>query len=251
MYQIAGLLRFPKLFHAFSEKDDGNMASAISGRVWGFNRVVRNRENFLKKLKISMDSCICMWVTHGDEIITASAESAGKSMNDHNLALRLDGLVTNEKKRYLFLNVADCLPIILYDPIKEVAGVVHAGWKGVDLEIVKKAITKMQKEFSVDPSNVAVGIGPCARKESFVKEDPSQKKDPRWQPFIKQVGENKSEIDLVGFAKKQLVDAGVLENNIFDCYIDTVKDIRFFSHSREKDLQIEQQGRFACVIGLV
>ncbi len=250
MYQISGLLRFPKLFHAFSTKDDGNMANSILGKTYNFDQVVKNRRKFLEKIDTSVDASICMWVMHGDEVKVADREKAAESMRNFDKALRLDGLVTRENRLYLFLNIADCLPIILYDPVKSAVGLAHAGWKGVDLEIVKKAIKKMEAEFGSTPSDVVVGIGPCARAESFVKENPSQKDDLRWSSFLKSVKEDKYEIDLVGFVKKQLTNSGVLVKNIFDSGIDTVKDKRFFSHVREGKLPLKQQGRFACVVGL-
>lgn len=249
MYQISELLKFTKLFHSFSEKSDGNMGNAISGKIYKFDQVVKCRKKFLRKINVSLTRCVCMWVMHGDEMKTVEDRDVGKSMLDREVALRLDGLITNRKGIYLFLNIADCLPIILYDPIKEVVGLIHAGWKGVDLEIVKKALRKIQDGFGSSISDIVVGIGPCARKENFIKENPDQKDDPRWQPFLNKVGVY-HEVDLVGFVKKQLADAGVLENSIFDCGIDTVKDERFFSHVREKDLPLVKQGRFACLVGL-
>ena len=250
MYQIPGLLKFPKLFHAFSTKADGNMASAISGKIYEFDQVVKNRENFLRKVGISIDSCICMWVVHGEEVRIAEKKEAGKSMTDYNNALRLDSLITSEKELYLFLNIADCLPLILFDPVKEVVGVIHAGWKGVDLEIIKKAVRRVNQEYGCKPSDLVVGIGPCARKDSYIKENLNQKNDLRWQPFLEYIGESKYKIDLVGLCEKQLTESGFLDKNIIDCYIDTVKDNRFFSHVRESKLPINQQGRFACVVGI-
>ena len=80
MYQISGLLRFPKLFHAFSTKDDGNMANSILGKTYNFDQVVKNRRKFLEKIDTSVDASICMWVMHGDEVKVADREKAAESM---------------------------------------------------------------------------------------------------------------------------------------------------------------------------
>ncbi len=250
MYQIPELLKYPKLFHAFSTIEEGNMANSILGKVRNFNEVVKNRERFLSKFGITMDSCICIWVQHKDEVIVADKKTAGISIRDYKFAVKVDGLVTDKKELYLFLLVADCLPIIIYDPKKNIVGNIHAGWKGVDLEIAKKAIKRMRTEFGTNPVDVVVGIGPCARRESFIKENPGQKDDPKWQPYMNKVGPYLYEVDLAGFTKKQLIDCGVAEENIFDCNVDTIKDDRFFSHFRDKEKSIHKQGRFASIVGI-
>lgn len=250
MYQIPELLKFPNLFHAFSTKDDGNMANAILGKVSDFGEVSENREKFLASLNISANETICMLVVHGDGVKVAEKFDAGKSISGCKFATKVDGLVTNEKGLYLFLLVADCLPIILYDPIKSALGLVHAGWKGADLEIVKKVIGRLRDLYNTKSKDLIVGIGPAARKDSFIKENPSQKDSPRWENFLEQIDDTHYKVDFVGLCKKQIIDSGVLERNIFDCGIDTVTDERFYSHVREGKLPLSKQGRFACVVGL-
>lgn len=250
MYKIPKLKKYKNLFHAFSEKKDGNMASTINGVMTDFDLVLLNRKRFLKKLDVEMNKTVCMWVMHGDEIKAIYKVKKQKSMFDYKMALKVDGLVTNKKGIYLFLLIADCLPIIIYDPVKNAVCLIHAGWKGVDLEISKKAILKMHKLYKSKSEDLIVGIGPCVYKKSFVKENPSQKDDSRWQDFLTNVGENNFQVDLVGFVKKQLIDSGVSENNIFESGINTATDKRFFSHVRDHDLPIKERGRFACVVGL-
>jgi hypothetical protein len=145
---------------------------------------------------------------------------------------------------------ADCTPIIFFDPVKESLGFVHTGWKAADMNIVSKANKRLSNLFGTKPKNLIVGIGPSARKDSFIKENPSQKDDPKWKGFIENVDGERFKVDFVGLGRKQLIEAGVLEKNIFDCEIDTFSEERFFSHARDGKLPINKQGRFACVVGL-
>lgn len=226
------------------------MAIFIGDNPHVFKNAVANRKKFFEKIYLDIKKSACMWVTHGDQVIEPPSVSIGESMFDYRSAVKVDGLTTNKIGLNLFLLIADCLPIILYDPVQNAAGLIHAGWKGVDLEISKKAVKHFEAQYDSLPGNLIVGIGPCAYKDSFIKENPSQKNDPRWEGFIEKVGLNQYSIDLVGFTKKQLTDVGVKEENIFESGIDTVKDERFFSHVREGDGPINKQGRFACVVGL-
>lgn len=250
MYQIPGFLKFDGLRHFFSEKSDGNMSNIINGKVIDANLVLINRKRFMDRVNIDIKNTVSMWVTHTDKIVEADPERAGVSLLDYQKALKTDGLITNIKGLNLFLLVADCLPVILFDPIKSALALIHAGWKGVNSEIVKKGVNLMKVKYSSKSTNMVVGIGPCVYKSSFIKENPVQKNDPKWMPFIEKIEENKYSIDLIKFTKKQLTDSGIPLNNIFESSIDTGKDERFFSHVRDKDLPLDKQGRFACIVGL-
>jgi YfiH family protein len=247
MYQIKKLLKFPKLIHGFSTVTEGNMSFRYGSKL----QVVDFREKFLKKLAIDTDSCVAMFNVHGDETVVVSRKQAGKGMKSLKTALKVDSLITSQRGLCLFLLIADCLPVIMYDPENKVLGLVHAGWKGVDQEIVKKVIKKLKDHCGVSSSDLIVGLGPAARKESFVKEDPSQLSDLRWKGYLHPVSPaGYYQVDYVGLCVKQLIDVGVRKENVFDCKIDTVKDKRFFSHYRDLQKGWKDQGRFACVVGI-
>ena len=55
---------------------------------------------------------------------------------------------------------ADCLPVLLYDPVKRVICAVHAGWRGTVAGIVPKGVEKMRLEYGCDPSDILAAIGP-------------------------------------------------------------------------------------------
>lgn len=251
MIKIAGLDKYSDIFHMVSDTTDGNLSFFFNGQAADSNKVANNRENFFKKIGVDIAKTVGIWVEGEDRVLVADRDVAGISMIDKEHALRCDALVTNQKNLYLFLLIADCLPVILYDPKNVALGIVHVGWRGADLEIVKKTLKLMKKEYATDPAHVIVGFGPAARKNSFVKTNPSQKNDPRWQDFLEKTDDENFKVDVVGFCKSQLLDSGVLSQNIYDCDIDTITDINFFSHYRQNNQPHPQQGRFACVVGLV
>lgn len=288
MYQIPELLNFPNLIHGFSTKGEGNMSYEFSGITADRDKVLENRKKFLSKLELSLNDCVCLWVEHKDKVVIADRSLAGKSMRDYKLAVRADGLLTNEKGLYLFLLIADCLPVILYDPKRQVVGVLHVGWRNADINTAGKMLKKLGDEYGCSPSNVIVGFGPAALKNSFIKESPNQVGDPKWRPFLEKVSSRQRshpesfgfaqdklvegslekgrkmlkpalhdnnvelyKVDFVGLCRKQLIDAGVKEKNIFESGIDTIKDTRFFSHFRDAKKNPKNQGRFACVVGRV
>jgi len=249
MYQISQLFKFPNLVHGFSVVDEGNMATLFSGQTADPDEIFVNRKKFLERLDINIDDCVGMWHQQSNKVGVVSKTKFEQF--DFQKIAKLDGLITNKKGRFLFMVVADCLSIVIYDPKKKVVGLIHAGWKGVDLEIPKVAVESLLKEYGCDPEDLIIGFGPVARKDFFVKENPEQKDDLKWKEFVE--NDRKSDlykIDFVGLARKQLIDVGVKNSNIFDCDIDTIKNKRFFSHYRDKKAGVKDLGRFACVVGM-
>jgi hypothetical protein len=61
------------------------------------------------------------------------------------------------------VQVADCVPVLLHDRRNSVIGVVHAGWKGTSLRIMKKTIQFIMNHFGSDPSDMRVALGPSIR----------------------------------------------------------------------------------------
>ncbi len=73
-----------------------------------------------------------------------------------------DFLITNLRNVGIGVVTADCLPIVLYDPIKQVVCVIHAGWRGSVADIIDNAINEMEINFNVTAENLVAYIGACA-----------------------------------------------------------------------------------------
>lgn len=86
-----------------------------------------------------------------------------KNIISMNQVHKKDIMLTKIKNRFLIVRIADCVPILLFDPVKKIAAVCHAGWKGTYLKASKEVIKLMAKKGS-DPSNIIAVLGPhiCA-----------------------------------------------------------------------------------------
>jgi hypothetical protein len=83
---------------------------------------------------------------------------------DHDLQPAIaDAVVTNRPGILIGVRVADCVPILLYDPVRKVAGAVHAGWRGTAAGILKKTVQVMTDRFKSEPSSVLMAVGPSIR----------------------------------------------------------------------------------------
>ncbi len=72
-----------------------------------------------------------------------------------------DAVITGNRGIFIGVRVADCVPVLLFDRKQQVAGAVHAGWRGTAASILKKTIEMMSQRFFTSPKDVLVAIGPC------------------------------------------------------------------------------------------
>lgn len=133
-----------------------------------------------------------------------------------------DGLITNKKDIILATTNADCILLLLFDPVKKVIANIHSGWKGTLQRISVKAVEKMNAEYGCDPKDIIVCISPSIRKCHFEVEEDVYK---MFYDEFKNLGNVKDftqekngkwNIDTVLINKIILKNAGILEENIED-----------------------------------
>jgi len=206
----------PNLILAFSEKSDGSMKFSN-----------KNRERFFNRLGIDKNLIVRADLVHDNKVKLVSHKDAGK------LIEKTDGLLTKDKNLFLVITTADCLPIFIYDPEKEIIGLIHGGWRSLANNILAKAV----KDLS---SNTLVGIGPGISQCHFeVKQDVLK----AFKPYLKEIlkeKDNKFFLDLKKGAKLLLMKLGIKEENIElnqECTF-CLKD-KYFSYRRDKPENVQ------------
>ncbi len=147
---------------------------------------------------------------HGNIVQVVTRESAASRP-------RADGIVTREAGVMLGIFTADCVPILMIDDKRKIAGALHAGWRGVIANIVAKGVDAIASLGGhIDDVRAAMGpsIGPCcfevevALAERFAREIAGIERHAR-------AGRNgKAYLDLRGIVRDQLIGAGLSETNI-------------------------------------
>jgi len=243
MYQFNKFKNFENLILGISTKSDGNMSFS-----WGKKEeVIKNRKKFLKKLGVSQGNCVISNLEHDTQIKEVNSSHKGQVLNDGKIVA--DAIVTTEKSLFLVMFFGDCLPMIFYDSKKEILALAHISIANTGKKFAEKIIITLGKKYSCSPANLIVGFGPAIHKDSYRKENLKQIKVKDWEGFLKRTG-GKITIDIIGYNKKQLINARVKEKNIEISDIDTVQSPEFFSHYRSKRTG-EEEGRFAMVVGMV
>lgn len=148
-----------------------------------------------------------------------------------------DGLILSNKEQAVFLNFADCTPVIIYDGKKHIAAVSHAGWRGTAGMIASKTVEKMVSEFGSKTDDLKSAIGPAISFCCYnVGEDVYRQLSQTVKDFtgLYEIRQGDIFVDLKNINKTQLVQSGVKEENIDVCpYCTVCNNNLFFSYRKE------------------
>lgn len=147
----------------------------------------------------------------------------------------VDALVTRQPGVCIGVSTADCIPIIIYDPVHHCSAVVHAGWRGTVSRIAANTARLMYSYFRSDYGQLSAVIGPGISLKNFevgqeVYDEFRSAGFPMERIAVRQA---KWHVNLPLCNRLQLEELGVRTENIIDagiCTYDHVDD--FFSARR-------------------
>lgn len=154
-----------------------------------------------------------------------------------------DGLVTGQPGMLVGVRTADCVPVLLADPVNRVVSAVHAGWRGTATGIVPEAVERMKSRFGTRPEDVVAAIGPSIGGCCYEVGPVVARQFGTWVPKMEQV-DRPTLLDLKTVNHLQLASLGV--SNVYVSQNCTFCSSGFFSFRREK----EQAGRMISYIGI-
>jgi hypothetical protein len=185
-----------------------------------------------------------VWQVHSAAVVKASA--ARNPKDDYHKA---DIILTDKPEVTLFMRFADCVPVLLYDPVQAVVGMVHAGWLGTVRGASRAAVDAMVAEYGCRPANILAGIGPSIGVDHYeVGSDVLAQVRSAFgaaESELVQWREGKAYLDLWAANRAQLGQAGIEQVEVAGlctaCHTDD-----WFSHRAEKG----KTGRFGALIAL-
>lgn len=117
-----------------------------------------NRSLLAERTGIPKDKFLFASQVHSGDVKIIDAASIANGVN--NFIPRTDATITALPGICLIVMVADCVPVLLFDPVKKVSAVIHAGWRGTVKYISSNAVKAMVEHFGSDPADIIAGIGP-------------------------------------------------------------------------------------------
>lgn len=100
---------------------------------------------------------------HTDKVSVMGMEDAGYGIIRSHDEDYSDAMITTQTGLMLCIHTADCVPVVLLDPVKRVIGIVHSGWIGSSKRIAGKTVRKMIDEYKSKSENIICAIGPYNR----------------------------------------------------------------------------------------
>lgn len=171
-YHTSSVLENEQIFHGFSTRLGGVSAGAYASlNLRGSGPDPDSRENVRENyrrlcaaLGADIRDVVQSHQVHEDTVRHVTAADRGKGLfvaTD----FTADALVTDEPGLDLMVFSADCIILLLHDPVTRSIGAVHAGWRGTALDLPAKAVREMGRLFGAKPEDIRVaigaGIGPC------------------------------------------------------------------------------------------
>jgi YfiH family protein len=244
------LSKFQQINHGFFDKKGGKSTGIYKSLNCGIGssdskkNVLNNLKIVCKKINCSSKNLILLNQIHSNKFyfINKNYKFKKKKLNG-------DALITNVKKIALGVIVADCVPVLIYDKNLKIISAIHAGWKGVYKEIIKKVVKFLIKKGSNTKNLVAV-IGPSISEKSYeVQKDFKSKflKKDKQSKFFFKIRKNKTYFGLNKYVYYHLKKLGIknleiIKKNTFD------PKNNFFSARRSIQNKENDYGRNISVI---
>ena len=196
--------------------------------------VLENRARLKESLQIQ--TLVSARQVHGHRVLVLDDDPRADCEADG-----YDALVT-DRPVALMIQQADCQAVIFHDPVHQVIGAAHAGWRGSVENIIAKTVKSMAANFGSSPGEIKAAIspslGPCCAE--FVN---YRQELPEWMHSFQGAHDH---FDFWEISRQQLQDAGLLAGNIFTAGICTRCSPDYFSFRRAKIT-----GRCATIVGLI
>ncbi|MCI9525212.1 MAG: peptidoglycan editing factor PgeF [Erysipelotrichaceae bacterium] len=219
-----------------NKKENNNMALHCGGIL---DDVLLNRTHLAQKFGLSLDQMTFANQTHSDHVYCVQADDQGKGARSvEDAILDCDALYTRETNHLIGVFTADCVPILLYDPIEKLICAIHSGWQGTVKQITSKTLRVLTEKEGCKAENIQAYIGPSIAFHSFevgmevvekVKALPFDTSD-----YILYKNNGKALVDNQGLNMRMLEIAGVQSGAITLDKNDTfMNNPSFFSYRRD------------------
>lgn len=257
-YQISSFAATGLVTHGFTTRSGGVSTGAFASLNTAFHvgdapeNVRANRVLACRALGVNPDDLVAGRQVHGDRVAVVGSSDRGRGAGTWEEALPdVDALLTAVPGVPLSSYYADCVPIFLFDPVKKVVALAHAGWRGTFAQIALKTVRRMVAVFRTDPKDCLAGVGPsvgpCCYEVSEALITSLKNSNADWAELVEPAGGHKWRLNLWEANYRTLIKAGLSANNIAVARICTsCRNDLFFSYRAQGGVA----GRMASLIML-
>jgi len=257
LYSFSIFQKFPEIVNFTTTRNGGFSHNEMSSFNLGFTVgdeteiVCANRKLLTNALQINSSKLIIPKQTSDIKIFTINdVDLQNIYSGKHEILQDCDAHITDIPNICISVLTADCVPVLLFDPVKKVIAAVHAGWRGTAGKITKLTVLKMVETYNCIPQEIIAGIGISIGPENYeVGSDVynifKQVYNQKSSQILRQINEEKMLLNLWEANKIQLIESGLEENNIEVAGICTFQNHEEFYSAR---FTKHKTGRFATGI---
>lgn len=221
--------------------DSLNFGSTVGDEI---ANVKENKRRAFNCMHLDYRAVFDVWQVHGTNVVVAESPRIPGVLYE-----KADVILTNTKGIVLLMRFADCVPLLIYDPYRQVVGIAHAGWQGTVQGVAKIAIEALHRRFQSNPKDLVVIIGPSIGPDHYhVGSEVVRKVVDVFGQDASQIirdNEKHTTLDLWSANRIQLEEAGVTEIQVMNvCTACHQND--WYSHRAEQG----RTGRFGVCISL-
>lgn len=125
-------------------------------------RVKKNRLLSFEALGCAPGSMFDVWQIHSTDVVCARAPRP----TDESYR-QADIILTDKPDVTLFMRFADCVPILVHDPVNGIVGIAHAGWMGTLRDVATVTVEAMKKNYGSNPADIVASIGPSIGPDHY------------------------------------------------------------------------------------
>jgi YfiH family protein len=195
--------------------------------------VIENRDKFFQSIDIQLDQVASLKQIHSNKVLFVNQTGIQKE--------EADAMITSDAEICLLIQIADCTPILMYDPKKKLLAAIHAGWRGAINGIVVNTLQKLAS-LGCKFDTLQVAVGPCIGVKNFEVGYEVAMQFPN--EFVDNSFGNKPHINLRAFIIDQLISQGICFSNVTDIDICTVDNIESCYSHRRQGISAGRMGAF-------
>jgi YfiH family protein len=198
--------------------------------------VEANRATLTRTFDLPPHLLLTVRQVHGTDILILDEPNPDVS---HFHQVESDAIITDQKNIMIGVLVADCYPVLLFDPGKEVAAVIHVGWRGAAAGLIGRTVTAMTTHFGCRPADLMAAIGPGIGAHKYAVDRPVRdafrEGSGNWEIIAKETSLGEWLLDLKKSCQLQLEAADIPDQNIESVTECTCchREL-FFSYRRDK-----------------
>lgn len=252
--QISGIVHgFSTRLGGVSGGDVGTMNMSF-GREPDRENVLENHRRLAAAVGYDPEQLVFSSQTHTTNVRRVGAADCGCGYLRERDFDDVDGLITNEPGVVLATFYADCVPLLLVDPIHRAIGSSHSGWRGTVADMGGATLRAMHREFGTDPVDVIAAIGPSICQDCYeVSEDVIEQfcaayEKALWPRLFCRKENGKYQLNLQEACRQNFLRAGMRAERISLPDLCTCCNPQFlYSHRASGG----RRGNLAAVLGLV